>query len=70
MVKTHSISFLADEAACHGADLSWFKPSAERLTDLYFSDRYVDIAPDPEPDSPEISTLEADVRRLRAVLFP
>ena len=35
-----------------------------------FSDRYVDIAPDPDPDRTEIAALHADVVRLIDELFP
>ncbi len=70
LVKTHTLSLLQTEAGRRGLDLAWFTSTAERLTDLYFSDRYVDAASDPEPDAEEISQMYADVEKLIATLFP
>lgn len=70
LVKTHSLGRLQAEALAHGLNLEWFTATAERLSDLYFTDRYVDIAPDPEPTAPELARLFADVNQLLATLFP
>jgi HEPN domain-containing protein len=68
LIKTHTLTLLQTEAQLHGLDLEWFTPSAERLTDLYFTDRYVDIAPDPEPTEEEIRAMAADVEKLLGIL--
>ncbi len=70
LVKTHSLGRLQAEALAYNLDLEWFTATAERLSDLYFTDRYVDIAPDPEPTAAELAGLYADVTRLLATLFP
>lgn len=64
LIKTHTLTLLQTEAQLYGLDLEWFTPTAERLTDLYFTDRYVDIAPDPEPTEEEIRQLADDVEKL------
>lgn len=50
--------------------MDWFEPAAVRLTKLYFTDRYVDDSPDPEPDAAECASLLIDVERLHSQLFP
>lgn len=70
LVKTHELPRLAHECAGHGTDLAWFGQSARRLIAIYFTDRYVDDSPDPEPDATECSQLLADVENLHAILFP
>lgn len=70
LVKTHSLGRLQADALARGLNLEWFTATAERLSDLYFADRYVDIAPDPEPTAAELARLFNDVNRLLATLFP
>jgi HEPN domain-containing protein len=70
LVKTHTLGRLLAEALALGLDLDWFSATAERLTDLYFTDRYVDIAPDPEPTDSELIGLHSDVELLISILFP
>lgn len=70
LIKTHDLQRLLNECAMLGSDFAWFQPSAVRLQALYFSDRYVDDSPDPEPDTTEVRGLLADVEKLFARLFP
>ena len=57
LAKTHDLERLANEITRRGLDVSWFQSSGIRLRQLYFTDRYVDDSPDPDPD-------EAECRRL------
>ena len=70
MVKTHDLERLANEVKLRGLDVSWFSPAAIRLRQLYFTDRYVDDSPDPDPDEAECRQLLAAVERLIDDLFP
>ena len=70
LIKTHDLQRLINECACRGMDLSLFESSARRLQSLYFTDRYVDDSPDPEPDAVEVAALLAAVERLFTHLFP
>lgn len=70
LIKTHDLERLANEIGLRGLDASWFRPAAIRLRQLYFTDRYVDDSPDPEPDPAECGQLLADVERFIADLFP
>ena len=70
LIKTHDLQRLLNECARLGFDPSWFQPSALRLQSLYFSDRYVDDSPDPDPYEAEVKLLLADVEKLFAQLFP
>ena len=70
LVKTHDLERLSNEVGQRGIDVSWFLPSSIRLRQLYFSDRYVDDSPDPDPDMAECLQLLADVERLVSTLFP
>jgi HEPN domain-containing protein len=70
LVKTHDLERLANEMGLHGLDVSWFHPAAIRLRQLYFSDRYVDDSPDPEPDEAECRLLLAAVERFIGGILP
>lgn len=70
LVKTHDLERLCNEVGQRGTDVSWFLPSAIRLRQLYFTDRYVDDSPDPEPDEAECRQLLTDVEQLVTTLFP
>ena len=70
LIKTHDLERLACEIGTFGLNLSWFAPAAIRLRQLYFTDRYVDDSPDPEPDEAECSQLVRMVEHLMAALFP
>ncbi len=70
LIKTHDLERLALEMGLRGMDVSWFSCAAVRLRQLYFSDRYVDDSPDPEPDEAECRRLLADVERLLSNLYP
>ena len=70
LVKTHALVRLAIECDRYGCDLAWFDATADRLSRLYFTDRYVDDSPDPDVDAAEIAGLLADVERLHTLLFP
>ncbi len=70
LVKTHDLERLCREIGQQGIDVSWFLPSSVRLRQLYFTDRYVDDSPDPEPDKAECLQLLTDVEQLVGALFP
>lgn len=70
LVKTHDIIRLANECLSHGLDLGWFDATGQRLKNLYFTERYVDDSPDPDPDDAELALLLADVEKLHTTLFP
>ena len=70
LVKTHDLERLANELRQRGLDVSWFQSAAIRLRQLYFTDRYVDDSPDPEPDEAECHQLLAAVERLIGAMFP
>jgi len=70
LVKTHDLERLIHDCGGYGQDLEWCLPSARRLKRLYFTDRYVDDSPDPEPDAAETKRLLADIEKHLATLFP
>ena len=70
LLKTHDLPRLATDCTPHGVNLPWFIPTGKRLTNLYFTDRYVEDSPDPEPDQAEMARLLADVEKLQILLFP
>jgi HEPN domain-containing protein len=72
LIKTHDLARLLVEVRDrHPAfDPAWFEPAAHRLTQIYFTDRYVDESPDPEPDAAEARDLHDQVERLLGALFP
>jgi len=69
LIKTHDLARLCGEASLYSLDLQWFIPVAERLTQLYFTDRYVDDSPDAEPDLSESHLLLEHTEKLLFVLF-
>jgi len=69
LVKTHDLSRLVAECSVLGLDLSWFSLSADRLTGLYFDERYINTTADPEADLAESSRLLAEVEQWIGVLF-
>ncbi|TAE90911.1 MAG: HEPN domain-containing protein [Verrucomicrobia bacterium] len=70
LIKTHDLERMIHEAAGYGQDLTWCIPTAVHLRQLYFTERYVDDSPDPEPDYPQCHAMHQDIQRLLATLNP
>jgi HEPN domain-containing protein len=70
LVKTHDLKRLAAEVHIRGIDLSAHDPHLQRLSRLYFTDRYVDDSGEPEADAAEAAALLATVEIVLKLLFP
>ncbi|MCX6879319.1 MAG: HEPN domain-containing protein [Verrucomicrobia bacterium] len=70
LVKTHDLERMIHEAATYGENLGWCIPTAVRLRQLYFTERYVDDSPDPDPDAAQCQAMHHDIQRLLATLNP
>ncbi len=68
--KTHDLMALTNQLQSKDFDLGFFEATAIRLTDLYFSERYVTADDDPAPDEKEVNQLSKDVLKLFKILFP
>jgi HEPN domain-containing protein len=70
LVKTHDLERMIHETAGYGEDLAWCIPTAVRLRQLYFTERYVDDSPDPEPDYAQCHAMHHDIQHLLTILNP
>jgi HEPN domain-containing protein len=66
LIKTHDLVRLCSECSVAGRDFTAYLPSLARLKSLYFSDRYVDDSPDPDPDTAECAVLLSEVKAILA----
>lgn len=70
LVKTHDLKRLAAEVILRGIDLSPHQVHLQRLSRLYFTDRYVDDSGEPEADASEAMVLLATAVTVVDLLFP
>jgi HEPN domain-containing protein len=70
LIKTHDLPRLLHEATQYGLPTTAWHRTAQRLTQLYFTDRYIDTSPDADPDDAECQRLLAEVEQIIIILFP